>query len=397
MFMNNHPSSSMNDYLARAKALAPVIEGGAAAAEQTRQLAPEVVQALIDGGFYRMLQPKFLGGGELPPANFMAVIEEIAKADASAAWCVGQCGTCAMAAAYLDRDSAREIFGPADGIVAWGPPASSVARVVDGGYRVTGKWNFASGSHQATWIGAQSFVVNADGQPRRRNDGAPVIRTMLVPRKDVRLQDAWNVMGLKGTGSDSYALEDVFVPERFTMGRDEAEDRREDGLLYKFSMSNVYSLVFAALALGIARRMLDDARAVVIEKLPYGMKQPLRENNVIQAQIGRAEGGWRAARGYIYATAESLWQSMAKTPSLSLDQRIELRLSSVWTIHQAEDIARTVFRMVGSTAIFESAPFERRFRDIQTVTQQLQGRQSHFESVGQVLLGLEPDAALFTT
>jgi len=164
---------------------------------------------------------------------------------------------------------------------------------------------------------------------------------MLVPRKDVRLQDAWNVMGLKGTGSDAYALEDVFVPERFTMGRDEAEDRREDGLLYKFSMSNVYSFVFAALALGIARRMLDDARTVVIEKLPYGTKQPLRENNVIQAQIGRAEGGWRAAHGYIYATAESLWQSMAKTPSLSLDQRIELRLSSVWTIHQAEDIART--------------------------------------------------------
>jgi len=143
--------------------------------------------------------------------------------------------------------------------------------------------------------------------------------------------------------------------------------------------------------------MLEDAREVATAKLPYCTKRPMRENNVIQAQIGRAEGGWRAARGYLYATARELWRAVAETPALSLDQRIELRLSSVWSIHQAADIADTVFHMIGSTAIFEAEPFERRFRDLHTVTQQLQGRQSHFESVGQVLLGLEPDAALFTT
>lgn len=395
--MNDQMSPSASEYLSRARALAPVVERGAAESEQTRQLSPDVVSALIDAGLYRMLQPRFLGGGELALDDFMGVIEEIAKADASTAWCVAQCGTCAMASAYLDRDTAGEVFGPADGIVAWGPPAPSEARMVEGGYRVTGKWNFASGGHQASWLGAQSFVVDHAGEPVRRENGAPVIRTMLVPRKDLRLDDAWNVMGLKGTGSDSYAVEDVFVPERLSFGRDEAADRREDGLLYKFSTSNVYSLAFAALALGIARRMLDDAAGIVTEKLPYGTKQPMRENNVVQAQIGRSEGAWRAARGYLYATARELWRAMAETPSLSLDQRIELRLSSVWSIHQAADIADTVFHMIGSTAIFETGPFERCFRDIHTVTQQLQGRQSHFESVGQVLLGLEPDAALFTT
>lgn len=398
--MNDRTTStalSADDYLARAQGLGPVLERAGAENEQTRRLSPEVVRALIEGGFYRMLQPRFLGGAELPLADFMAVIEELAKADASATWCVGQCGTCAMAAAYLDRDTAREVFGPDDGILAWGPPAPSEARIVDGGYRVSGKWNFASGGHQATWLGAQSFVVDRDGAPVRRENGAPVIRTMLVPRKDVRMDDAWNVMGLKGTGSDSYAVEDVFVPERFSLGRDEAADRREDGVLYKFSTSNVYSFVFAALALGIARRMLDDALAVATEKQPYGTKHPMRENNVVQAQIGRAEGGWRAAHGYLYATARDLWRAMEDQATLSLDQRIELRLSSVWSIQQAASIADTVFHMIGSTAIFETAPFERRFRDIHTVTQQLQGRQSHFESVGQVLLGLEPDAALFTT
>lgn len=395
--MNERKRPTVQQYLQRARALAPVIEEEARDAERTRRLSPTVVRALMEGGFYRMLQPSFLGGGELPLADFMTVIEELAKADASTAWCVAQCGTCAMAAAYLDRDTAREVFGPDDGIVAWGPPAPSEARIVDGGYRVTGKWNFASGGHQATWLGAQSFVVGRDGKGVRGKNGAPVIRTMLVPRESVRMSDAWNTMGLKGTGSDSYAVEDVFVPERLSLGRDDAADRREDGQLYRFSTSNVYSFAFAALALGIARRMLDDAREVATAKLPYGTKRPMRENNVIQAQIGRAEGGWRAARGYLYATARELWRAAAETPTLSLDQRIELRLSSVWSIHQAADIADAVFHMIGSTAIFEAEPFERRFRDMHTVTQQLQGRQSHFESVGQVLLGLEPDAALFTT
>ncbi len=139
--MNEPKSPSLHDYLARVGAVAPAIEAAAGDAEQRRQLAPNVVNALIDAGLYRMLQPRFLGGGELPLADFMTVVEELAKADASTAWCVAQCGTCAMAAAYLDRDTAMEVFGPSDGILAWGPPAPSEARIVDAGYRVTVKWN----------------------------------------------------------------------------------------------------------------------------------------------------------------------------------------------------------------------------------------------------------------
>lgn len=388
---------SETEYRERTRALAPLVERQVGETERQRRLPAELVRALVDGKFYRMLLPRSVGGAELPLRAFMTVIEEFARSDASTAWCVAQCGTCAMAAAYLEPGTAREVFGPDDAIVAWGPPAPSEARIVDGGYRVSGKWKFASGGHQAGWVGAQSFVVDRDGAPVRRPDGAPVIRTMLVPREQVRMADAWHVMGLKGTGSDDYEVADVFVPERFSFGRDEAADRREEGVLYRFSTSNVYALAFAALALGIARRMLDDARAVASAKVPYGTKSPLRDNNVVQAQIGRSEAGWRAARGFLYETARDLWRGMSADPTLSLDQRIELRMASVWAIHQAVEIADTVFRMVGSAAIFETGPFERRFRDLHTVAQQLQGRQSHFESLGQVFLGLEPDAALFTT
>lgn len=395
--MNSVTLPPEHHYLPRARALAGTIESTADETERSRRLSPAVVRALIDGGFYRMLQPRFLGGGELPLTDFMAVIEEIAKSDASSAWCLAQCSACAMAAAYLDRDAAREIFGPADGIVAWGPPAPSEARIVDGGYRVTGKWNFASGGHQATWLGSQCQLVERDGTPRRQRNGAPVIRMMLLPRKDIQMADAWHVMGLKGTGSDGYAADGVFVPERFSFGRDDPAERREDALLFKFSTSNVYSFGFSALALGIARRMIDDARTVIMAKTPYGMTTPMVENNVIQSQIGRSEASWRSARSYLYATAGDLWRAMAETPTLSREQKIEIRLSSSWAIHQAAGIADTVFHMIGATAIFEARPFERRFRDIHTVTQQLQGRQSHYESVGQVLLGMAPDASLFST
>lgn len=395
--MNDFSLPSAQDHLRRARAIAPLIENGAAETEASRRLAPAVTRALIDGGFYRMLEPRFLGGNELSLSAFAEVIEEIAKSDASTAWCLAQCSACAMAAAYLDRDTALEVFGPPTGIVAWGPVAPSQARMVDGGYRVTGTWNFASGGHQAAWLGGQCYVLDRDGEPVRRPDGAPRVRMMLFRRQDAEITEVWNVMGLKGTGSDSYGVKDHFVPDRLSFQRDEPEDRRENGLLFKFSTSVAYSFGFAGVALGIARRMLDDATKLASEKTPGGTRRAMRDNNVVQAQIGRSEAMLRSARTYLHATARNLWQDVANDPELKLDQKIEIRLAATWTIHQAAEVADTVFHMLGSTSVFQNNPFERRFRDMHTLTQQLQGRQSHYENVGQVLLGLEPDALLFTT
>src|SRR6202163_2201707 len=145
--MNKLPGFGL---IERARALAPLIMREADEIERTRRLTEPVVSALIENGLYRVLLPQSLGGTEAPPAIFMRVLEEIAKADASTAWCLGQCGVCATVAAYLDPEIAREIFGPSTGILAWGPTSSSVppARIVPGGYRVSGRWSFASGCRQ---------------------------------------------------------------------------------------------------------------------------------------------------------------------------------------------------------------------------------------------------------
>ena len=395
--MNDLSSPAGKDYLKRAREIVPLIAESSGAIEGARRLTPNVVKALTGGGFYRMLQPRFLGGGELSIAAFCEVIEEIAKADASTAWCLAQCGTCAMAAAYLDRNTALKLFGPPEGIVAWGPPAPSEARMVPGGYRVTGTWNFASGGHQARWLGGQSFVIDAGGQPMRRPNGAPVIRMMLFPYDAADISDVWHVIGLKGTGSDTYSVKDLFVPEQMSFARDEEVDRRENGLLFKFSTSNIYSFGFAAVALGVARQMLDDATRMVSEKTPSGSKRALRDNNVVQAHIGRSEAMLRAARVYLYATARDLWHAMAETSELTLAQKLEIRMASTHAIHQAGAAVDALYHMLGSTAVFRQFPFERRFRDMHTAMQQLQGRESNYENIGQVVLGLDPDAMLFTT
>jgi alkylation response protein AidB-like acyl-CoA dehydrogenase len=182
-----------------------------------------------------------------------------------------------------------------------------------------------------------------------------------------------------------------------SFARDEEVDRRENGLLYKFSTSNIYSFGFAAVALGIARQMLNDATKAASEKTPGGSKRAMRDNNVVQAHIGRSEATWRAARTYLHVTARDLWQAMAENPELTIGQKLEIRMASTNAIQQSGAVVDALYHMLGSTSVFRKHPFERRFRDIHTVMQQLQGRETHYENIGQVLLGVDPDALLFST
>ena len=284
------------DYIQRARDMAPLIAAGADAIEHRRELPEALRTALIECGLFRLLLPRSLGGAELLPATFVQVIEEIAKADASAAWCLNQTAGCSMTAAYLEPEAAREIFGGPGGILAWGPGPGE-ARVVKGGYRVTATFSFASGSHDATWLGAHVPVIEADGTPRLDPDGSPVIRDMLFPKSNAVMTDIWHVIGLRGTGSDKYSVTDLFVPERHSVSRDDEGARRENGLLYRFSSLQLYSSGFAGVAMGIARSTLDAFIELARDKIPRGAKRTLRDNNVVQAQVAQAEarlGGARA-------------------------------------------------------------------------------------------------------
>ncbi|HEY3909869.1 MAG TPA: acyl-CoA dehydrogenase family protein [Stellaceae bacterium] len=384
-------------YLGRARELGPMIAAAADAIEARRELPEKLVAALAERGFFRLLLPRSLDGAELPPSAYVPVIEEIAKHDASVAWCLGQACGCSMTAAYLSAEVAREIFGGERGIVAWGPPGGPAgARIAPGGYRLTGAWSFASGSHHATWLGAHVAILAEDGTQQLRPDGSPVFRTLLFPKAQAAFTDIWHVIGLRGTGSDRYTVDDLFVPEDYAVARGADLKPREPGLLYAFSSSNVYSAGFAGVALGIARGTLDAFVELARDKIPRGARYTLRDNNLIQAQVAQCEARVGAARAFLLGGLDDIWREAGRTGRLSLDHNTTIRLASTWAIHQAKDAVDTLYHAAGATAIFEDNPFERRFRDIHTVIQQYQGRQAHFEAVGQVLLGLGTETTMFT-
>jgi alkylation response protein AidB-like acyl-CoA dehydrogenase len=384
------------DYLRRARELGPELEAAAEDIERRRELPDPIVEDLIERGLFHLLLPRALGGAELRPAAYVAVIEEVAKHDASVAWCLGQACGCTMTAAYLDPDVAREIFGGRREIVAWGPPGPAEARAVPGGYRLSGTWSFASGSHHATWLGAHVAILDSSGAPQSRPDGGRVVRTLLFPKASAKFTDIWHVIGLRGTGSDSYTVTDLFVPKEYTVLRNAAAKPRQPGLLYAFSSSNIYASGFAGVAIGIARSTLDAFVELARDKIPRGAKHTLRDSNVIQAQVSQSEARLRGARAFLLGSLDEIWRQIRESGRLTMDHNTTIRLASTWAIHQARDVVDTVYHAAGATAIFESNPFERRFRDIHTVVQQYQGRQAHFEAVGQAFLGLEPEGAMFT-
>lgn len=394
--MDGQPDCSTEDtILERAKAVAEVVKAAGDRIETARELPEDVHAAIVDAGLFRLLLPRSIGGLEVSLPTFAEVAMIIASADASTAWCLGQGGGCAMSASFLDRGPAERLFGRRDAVLAWGAGVQGTAVEVPGGYRVSGRWTFASGSRHATLLGAHCRIVGADGKPRLRPDGRPADRTALFPREKARIDDVWQVVGLKGTGSDSYAVDDLFVPADETLDREVLEDAREPGTLYRFPTIMIYAAAFGGVMLGIARGMIDDLKSLALIKTARGAASSLRDSEMFHADLGRLEGRWRALRHYHFGTFVEIWQAVDRGAPLTLDQRIDARLASTYTIHEGCQIAVEAYRAAGQNAIFESAPFERRLRDALSASQQVQGRPSHFATAGRHLLGLPLDTQMF--
>lgn len=382
------------DYLARVRALAPRIAAAADEIDRTRRIPDGLLDALHDAGYYRMLIPRRYGGAEVHPLAFMRTVQALARADASVAWNIGQNAVCAIVAAYLEPEVARAIFGDPRAVLAWGP-AQGLARAVvcKGGYRVSGRWSFASGMRQATWLGPQCPVFEADGSPRRAGEERTRKRVFLIPASAASCEDIWDVIGLRGTASDAFAVEDLFVPEAYSVHRESPVENREPGWLYCFSIHNLFSCGFASIALGVAQAMLDAFVELAAHKVPRGLRGTLRENAVVQAGVARALAKIESAEGYLMRSVGEICDAVQATREVTLAQRMRIRLASTHAIHAAREAGDFAYEAAGATAVFAANAFERRFRDLHAIAQQLQGRAAHFETVGQHLLGLEPDTS----
>ena len=379
---------SDTDHIAAARALVPLLQAAGPRGDALSELAPEVIEAMHAAGMFRLLLPRSVGGAELDPVTYVQCVEAIASGDASAAWCMNQGSGCSMSAAYLDPEWARHVFADRRAVLAWGQGPGAKAIRAEGGWRVTGKWGFASGSRHCTWLGGHCPIFEADGTRIHRPDGKPWDATMLFRREEAQITDTWDVMGLRGTGSDSYAVTDRFIPNHLTLTRDMEAERRHPGLLYRFSTMNLYAAGFAGVAMGVARGALDAFVELARDKTPALTQSALADSQVIQHQLAYNEAKLGAARLLVLKALADAQEAATTAISLPVPHRAAIRLAATFAIHQSREVVDFAYHEAGATAIFKNNPFERRFRDVHTVCQQVQGRSSHFETVGQYLLGL---------
>jgi indole-3-acetate monooxygenase len=377
--------------LARARALIPLLKAAAPRIDAAYELPKDVLDGMRDAAMFRLLIPRAFDGFELKPSDYVRCVEAIAIGDASAAWCMNQGSGCSMTAAYLAPEVSREIWGGRHDVLAWGQGPGARAVRAEGGWRCTGTWSFASGSRHASWLGAMCPCFNEDGSPVLRSDGKQWERTMLFRRELAHIEDVWQVVGLRGTGSDNYTIADLFIDDAHSVTRESPEERREAGTLYRFQAMQLYASGFACVALGTARAALDAFIGLAKGKSQAWSSDRLGDNHAVQHIVGHSDAALKAAKSGLIAVLDDVWEEVGRSGALTVDNRIAVRQASTFAVHAARDVVHQVYHEAGSTAIFDNQPFERRLRDINSVSQQLQGRRTHFETVGLHLLGGEPN------
>ena len=373
--------------LNRARAVATVLADATGEIERQRALTPDVLAAMHEAELFRLTLPRRHNGAELPLPALAQVAEIIAGADASAGWCLGQAFGCAMSAAFMDETAAQQVFGAKNAVLAWGAGLQGKMTATDGGYLVSGTWRFASGSHHATWLGGHSKVFEADGSPRQAANGRQANRTALFPREQAEMADDWHVMGLRGTRSEGYTVENLFVPAALTVDRETPAERQVDSTLFHFPTTAVYASVFSSVALGIAQSAFDDLLELGLAKKARAARTAMKESPIFQSELAKLEAQLGSARAYKHVILSEVWQTVDDTRDLTMTDRARIRLATTYAINEAVSVVEQIYRLAGSTAIFDNEPFERRFRDIHAVSQQVQGRASNYETVGRFMLG----------
>jgi alkylation response protein AidB-like acyl-CoA dehydrogenase len=375
--------------LEAARALGPLIRSSAAETDAQRELARPLFEAMADAGLFQLGLPRAVGGAELDLPSYIQVIEEIGKGDASTGWVTNQVAIFATYAARMPREAARAIWiDTPRSVVANTPMASAQAVVVPGGYRVTGRQGFSTGCRHASWLAAHATVME-QGRPRL-DEGQPELRYCFVPRAQAELLDTWQVRGMRGTGTHHFAVDDVFVPEERTV-KSVTAPLIETGPLYQIPRTLVFASGDAAVALGTARSCLATFVDLATTKTPRAMEALLRDQAMVQNDVGHAEADLRSGRAFLTEAVDAIWTSLTRGEGITLEQRANLRLATTHGIRLAVRVVDMVYNLAGATAVYDGNPIQRHFQDVHVISQHLQARLSHYELVGRHWLGLKID------
>lgn len=371
--------------LAAAEAIALHLRDRSPEIEESRRLPADVVELVRATGVFRMGFGAEFGGPALTAAEQTRVLAALAYGDTSVGWCAMVGMDSGLFANYLRPDAVRELFPTLNESIAGMLAPAGTAVPVPGGYRVTGRWSFASGITHADWVFAGTRVADpADAEPRVASDQRQW-KVVLVPPSEVELVDRWDTTGLRGTASLDYTLTDVFVPRHRTF--DFNEPRWRTGPL---STPDLQMRKMPGVALGAARAALDHAREIAQSKQDKATGRPWAQDYRVQYTLGDCEARYLAMHHGVYRSLDHRWNRLSEgigQEDLTADERVETALARLHAFRTARDIVRTLYDLHATLSVFRPSPFDRWLRDLDTMCQHFMAQDQIVQSAGAFLLG----------
>ena len=386
-------AAASEDYVAKARELAPLIRECADEAERERRLPDRVVEAMAKAGLYRLAAPRAVGGGETHPFEQIRTIEAVSEADGATGWTL-MIGieNLGVVGAGFPRGVARRFFDDPGLVVSGALNPLGRAVPVEGGYSVSGQWPFASGCENSQYFWGQC-IETRDGEPARDESGRVVLREAFVPRSEYEIIDTWHVSGLRGSGSHDVALRDVFVPAK-RMTAVTREGLYESGPLFRLPLYSRLAYNKVGVATGIARAAIDHFTALASEKRPRGSVRPLRERAQAQIALAEAETLLRSSRAFVFEAVGEVWDTTAAGQRPTREQRALVQLACSNAATASVQAVERVHAQAGTSANFTTSPLERCFRDVQVVRQHIMVSSQWVEAAGRVLMGLESNSPI---
>lgn len=377
-------SEETSDWLSRVEEIAPVIEKWREEGERQRFSPLPVFEALRNAGLHRMFVSRDLGGAQVTLETGSQALQALSRIDPAVAWQMGVQAAIGRISDYLPEPAARELFLEQDSLVVGSVNPTGVAEAVDGGYRLSGRWGFASGSAHAAWLVCAARITE-NGTVRSTANG-PEIRMLFVPKTSVRMLDTWYTLGLRGTGSEDYEVEDVFVPEQYTVSQADmfapppARPSRGYAIgYYDFGLFGSSSTV-----LGAARGALEEFKTLATAKKPMAGTTTLAASHTAQDRLARAEAQVRAARLLL---ADAAWHAGHFGESGGDDLSATVRLAAATTAEQCCQAIGSLFTLAGTSSLYASSMLERYFRDAHAAAKHITLSPTNVEMTGQYLLG----------
>ena len=376
-----------NDVLKAVRDLAPTIATRAPEIEAARRVPADLLGQLMDAGCFQLLRPRSLNGiGADVPAT-LGVLEALARADASTGWVVMIGSGSWIDLAGLPSDTLDALFADPNAIVAGAfNPTGSIAQS-DGGFRVSGRWSFASGCEHADWIYGNCVELDPEG-------GAAGLRTAVFAPEQIVIEDTWKVSGLCGTGSHHFHVDDAFVrADRSVLAL--ADEPTVDAPVVRIPLVSLIGLAIASVALGTAHGALDDILAIATEKVPLLAHAPLATNPVFHVELATADADFRAARALLHDVAGAAWDMAVAGEPFDNVHRARMRAAAVWVTERAADVVDAAYRAGGGSSLYADCPLQRRLRDVYAITQHFVVKHETMATAGALLAGQDLEMPVF--